>query len=163
MSDKLEITETYEPNDKLEEYLQYLSRNTIIEYTGNDPVTLPNGMPVQRLSLKITFEGKTITGYETRYPFGIFCSLHDDPDMAAAVILALSLGYGEPTQIYEDYQNIDGHLPDYSDLTSEWYYDSYVEKGLPESRMEIRPDIYETTHVSLEDIEERAERWLSSD
>ena len=156
------ITEAYEPDDDLQELLEDVLYNGIVEYTQKKKISLVSDISAVQLHHTVEYENETLTGCKTVSSLGVFSSLQGDPEMASALILVLSLQFGKPTLTYEDSIEHSGNRPDYSDVTAEWYDERFVEKGVPELRLENRTGIYETNEVSLETLEERAKRWLTS-
>lgn len=156
------ITDPYEPDDDLRELLENVLYNGIIDYTQKEKISLTSDISALQLHHTVTYKNETITGCKTVSSLGVFSSLQGDSEMASAVILALSLQFGEPTLMYEDSIDHPGNRPNYNDVTAEWYGETFVEKGIPELRLENRPGNYEPNKISLEILEQRAKHWLLS-
>lgn len=162
MFDKPEITDTYEVDGSLRKQLEKFQMTGIAEVRQTRQVEVASNLPAQQFLCKATYGGETVTRFDTVSPLGLFSSHEGDHGMVAALILAASLHYGEPTVIYKDHAALEQHRTGDIDFTAEWYEDSFVEKGLPEKRLELRREGYGAEEVSLEALEERAERWLAS-
>jgi hypothetical protein len=156
------ITDAYEPDDDLHKLLEDAHHNSIIDYIDKNEIPITNERVAQQIHYTIEYKGEAITGCTTVLPYGLLVSLQGNQQMSSALILTLSLQYGEPTLTYEDRAELLQNGPEYMDVTAEWYPESVAEKGIPENRLENRTGIYDTTEISLATLEERAKRWLSS-
>jgi hypothetical protein len=156
------ITEAYEPDDDLQELLEDAIQNSDVEYLEKRQIPLTSEKSAQQIHYTVEFKNEAITGCTTVFPYALLASLQGNQQMSSALILALSLQYGEPTLTYEDHAEPLQKGPEYMDVTAEWYPQSAIEKGLHKGRMGSRMEIYDTNEVSLATLEERAERWLSS-
>lgn len=162
MFDEPEITNTYEVDGSLRKQLEELQSTGIVEVLQTRQVEVASNLPARQVLCKATYAGETVTRFDTVSPLGLFSSHQGDHGMVAALILATSLHHGEPTLVYKDQTAGRQDGPDYIDFTSEWYGDPFVEKGLPQKRMELRPEGYEAEEVTLGTLEERAECWFAS-
>lgn len=162
MSNEPQITDTYDVDGDLRKQLDELQNSGRITGLQKRKVELADGLSAHRILCKVTFAGMTAIRFETVSPLGLFSSHHGNQGMIAALTLATSLQYGEPTLIYNDHVALGQHGQDSLDLTAEWYHDPLVKKRIPEKRMEFRSDIFEAEDISLETLEERAKRWFAS-
>ena len=162
MFEKTQITDTYQVDGDLRKQLETLRNAGRVKNLQSQPVEFTDDQSAQQTLCEATFAGETVIQFVTVSPLGIFSSYQRNQEMAAAMILTESLQYGEPTLVYEDHATVRQHESDYLDLTAEWYYDPFVEKGLPEKKMELRPDMLEAKEITLETLEYRAKRWFES-
>lgn len=161
-----QITDTaYDPDADLRGLLEDLA-SVEVSYHSDQEIDLPGGLSAIQREYEMVFEdaGETysLEGTETTASIGMFISLQGNLGFASGIILHHAVMLGEPTQIYTD-ENVpsDPAVDQYQDLTAEWYRPVAVEKGFPAARLEKRPIGFETTEVTLAELEKYAEIWLS--
>lgn len=162
MFGKTQITDTYQVDGDLRKQLEKLRNAGRVKNLQSQPIEFTDDRSAQQILCEATFAGETVINFITVSPLGLFSSYQRNQAMAAAMILAESLQYGEPTLVYEDHATVRQHEQDYLDLTAEWYHDPFVDKGLPEKKMELRPDMLEAEEITLDALEDRAKRWFAS-
>jgi hypothetical protein len=92
----------------------------------------------------------------------MFMSFEGNFGFGAGIILYHARLLGEPTQVYADKALADETPVDaYQDLTAEWYPPPLAKQGIPEARLAQRVGDLEHTKLSVADLEEYAQHWLS--
>jgi hypothetical protein len=163
-----QITSTpYDPDADLQDLLTNELAEVRVTYDADREIDLPGGLTAQQREYEMTLEDEnnkfTLSGTETTSGLGMFLSLEGNLGFASGIILNHALMLGEPTQAYTDESLSNPSVEQYQDLTAEWYRPTAVDKGFPETRLQNRPVDFESTEVSLAELEKYARIWLSLD
>jgi len=151
----------YEPADDLRELLIEAGGEIRIDYGDSSEIN-PGGLTMLQRDYSVHYEGFELAGTETQSGFGLMLSLEGYLGLAATTILVSSIQYGKPTLVYiDDAPPASAYGERYEDISAEWYTTEAVDQGVPEARMEARPDGFEADRIELERVEAWAEAWLS--
>jgi len=163
-----QITDTaYDPDTDLRDRLDGLA-SVEVDYQADREVDLPGELSAQQREYTMVFDDGddefALSGTETTGSLGMFISLDGNLGFASAIALHHAVIVGEPTQCYTDERVSEGVSSDiYQDLNVEWYRPAAVEAGIPQARLNQRGLDFDTTGISLKEIEQYARNWLSLD
>ena len=157
MFEKLDITGTYEPDSTLQTQLEELPDMGELAVVQTEQIDLLNNESALQVVSKGIFAGELVTKVDAEPPFGVISGYHGDLGLAAAMILADSLQFGEPTVAYEIYSESGREESIYPQLSAEWHHHAPAGNGSIS-----QPTCVDTEEVSLEALEARAERWFDS-
>ena len=157
MFEELEITGTYEPDSNLQTQLEELPDMGELAIVQTDQIGLLNNESAFQIVSKGIFAGEIVTKVDAEPPFGVISAYEGDLGLAAAMILADSLEFGEPTVAYEIYSESDREESKCPRLSAEWHHHTPAGNGSIS-----QPGCVDTEEVSLEALETRAERWFDS-
>lgn len=163
-----QITDTaYEPDTDLRDRLNALA-DVEVEYQADREIDLPGELTAQQRDYTMAFttagDEFVLSGTETIGSLGMFLSLEGNLGLASAIALHHAVILGEPTQCYTDERVTEDVSSDlYQDLTAEWYRPAAVEAEIPQARINQRGLDFDTTGISLKEVEQYARDWLSLD
>ena len=162
-----QITDTaYEPDTDLRDRLNALS-DVEVDYQADREIDLPGELTAQQRDYTMastTGDEFVLSGTETTGSLGMLLSLDGNLGFASAIALHHAVILGEPTQCYTDERVPEDVSSDiYQDLTVEWYRPAAVEAEIPQARLNQRGLDFDTTGISLKEVEQYAKNWLSLD
>jgi hypothetical protein len=163
-----QITDTaYEPDTDLRDRLNAVA-DVEIDYQADREIDLPGELTAQQreYTMASTTAGDefVLSGTETTGSHGVLLSLDGNLGFACAIALHHAVILGEPTQCYTDERVPDDVSSDiYQDITAEWYRPAAVEAELPPARLNQRGLDFETSGITLKEVEQYAMNWLSID
>ena len=161
-----QITDTaYDPDAGLRNQLDELA-SVEVDYQADREVDPPGELTAQQREYTMVFtdgdDEFELSGTETTGSLGMFLSLEGTLGFASAIALHHAVMLGKPTQCYTDEtvsKDVSSEI--YQDLTVEWYQPAAVEAELPQARLNRRGEKFDATSISLGDVEQHAEDWLS--
>ena len=157
MFNELKITDTYEPDSNLRTQLEELPDMGELAVVQTDQIGLLNNESALQVVSKGIFAGELVIKIDAEPPFGVMSGYHGDLGLGAAMILADSLRFGEPTVLYEIYSESGQEESIYPQLSAEWHHHTPARNGSIS-----QPGCADTERVSVEAVEARAERWFDS-
>jgi len=158
------VTDTpYEPDPELRTYLEEAGQEIHLTDKSVTSFELLGGLDARQEKYNVEYEGFSLSATETQSPVGVFISLDGHLGLAATTHLVSALVHGQITQVYSDEAPPpDGWSERYQDLTAEWYQPKAVDAGLPEKRLSSSR-AFEAERLTVEQLEEWADTWLSLD
>jgi hypothetical protein len=162
--DEAQVTATeYDPDDELRDLLTEVGQNATVSYGEEQEIDLSADLGGMQREYEVVFDEFELSGFDTYTSLGTFISLEGHLGLAASVVLLQAMQLGVPTQSYTDKAPPAPLSADpYQDLTSEWYSQSAVRMGFPESRLEKRIGDFDHDPIGLGELERYARVWLSA-